>query len=115
MSVYIDAKPSAVYIAMQPHVELVSHLTLYSISRPEEATTWQNMAAIKSNILKRMDTAPTGVRVCCIKLLQRIVQVQTPGVIADPRVGCQLPTIYLGDLEVLTYTQRPEQNETSTS
>jgi hypothetical protein len=44
------------------------------------------MVAIKSNILKRMDTAPIGVRVCCIKLLQRIVQVQTPGVISDPRV-----------------------------
>src|SRR6266516_5340533 len=63
-----------------------SDISLSSISRPEEAATWQNMVAIKSNILKRMDTAPIGVRVCCIKLLQRVVQVQTPGLISDPRV-----------------------------
>ena len=44
------------------------------------------MASIKSNILKRWDTAPVGVRVCCIKFVQKVVQVQTPGVIADPRV-----------------------------
>jgi symplekin len=51
------------------------------------------MAAIKSNILRRMDTAPPGVRICCIKFVQRVIQVETPGLIADPR--------------------RPEQNEIS--
>src|SRR5277367_2982190 len=76
-----------------------SDISLSSISRPEEAATWQNMVAIKSNILKRMDTAPIGVRVCCIKLLQRIVQVQTPGVISDPRVREQLAPICLRTLE----------------
>ena len=40
-----------------------------------------------------MDTGSTSVRVCCAKFVQKVVQVQTPGVIADPR--------------------RPEQNETS--
>lgn len=44
------------------------------------------MSAIKTNILKRMDTSPINVRVCCVKLLQRIIQVQTAGVITDPRV-----------------------------
>ena len=44
------------------------------------------MTAIKSNILKRMDSAPTGVRICAIKFIQKVVQVQTSGVIADPRV-----------------------------
>lgn len=43
------------------------------------------MAAVKTNILKRWDTAPAGVRVCCIKFVQKVVQVQTPAVI-DPRV-----------------------------
>lgn len=43
------------------------------------------MAAIKSNVLKRWDTAPAGVRICCIKFVQKVVQVQTPAVI-DPRV-----------------------------
>jgi len=44
------------------------------------------MSAIKSSILKRMDKEPPGVRVCCIKFIQRVVQVQTPGQVADPRV-----------------------------
>ena len=57
-----------------------------SINNPQDAETWQKMVAIKSNILKRMDTSPAGVKVCCIKFIQRIVQVQTAGIIADPRV-----------------------------
>jgi symplekin len=32
-----------------------------------------------------MDAAPPGVRVCCVKFLQQVVLVQTPGVV-DPRV-----------------------------
>ena len=54
---------------------------------------WTKMTALKTAILRRMDTAPAGVRVCCIKFAARVVQTQTPGVIADPR--------------------RPEQNEVS--
>ena len=42
-----------------------------------------------------MDSAPTGMRICCVKFLQKVVQVQTMGIIADPR--------------------RPEKNETSIS
>jgi hypothetical protein len=33
-----------------------------------------------------MDSAPPGVRVCCVKFLQQVVLVQTPGVV-DPRVS----------------------------
>ena len=44
------------------------------------------MMAIKFNILGRMDSAPIAIRICCIKFLQKLVQVQTPGLIADPRV-----------------------------
>lgn len=47
---------------------------------------WQLMSAIKANILRRMDSAPPGVRVCCVKFLQQVVLVQTPGVV-DPRVN----------------------------
>jgi len=57
-----------------------------SISNPTDAPTWQKMAAIKSNILRRMDNEPAGVRLCCVKFIQSVVQVQTPGQIADPRV-----------------------------
>ncbi|KAF9633714.1 Armadillo-like helical protein [Lasiodiplodia theobromae] len=57
----------------------------YIISSPHDSGNWQKMAQIKSNILRRMDTAPPGVRICCIKFVQRVVQTQTPGLIADPR------------------------------
>lgn len=57
-----------------------------SIANPHDSPTWDKMAAIKSNIIKRWDTASTGVRTCCIKFVQKVVLVQTPGVIADPRV-----------------------------
>ena len=62
--------------------------SLRSISQPEQASTWQTMTAVKSNILKRMDTSPAIVRVCCVKFVQKIIQVQTQGAIADPRVRC---------------------------
>lgn len=47
---------------------------------------WDQITAIKHNILQRMDTAPHPVRVCCIKFVQKVVHTQTPGPIADPRV-----------------------------
>ncbi|KAI7540669.1 hypothetical protein KC331_g9036 [Hortaea werneckii] len=58
-----------------------------------DAESWAKMAAIKSAILRRMDSASAGVRICCVKFVARVVQVQTPGLISDPR--------------------RPEQNEIS--
>lgn len=61
-------------------------MLIYRISNPTDKATWQKMSSIKSSILKRMDTAPAGVRICCIKFVQRVVQVQTSGLIADPRV-----------------------------
>ncbi|KAL8643173.1 MAG: hypothetical protein Q9228_000235 [Teloschistes exilis] len=57
----------------------------YIISNPHDSPTWDRIAAIKSNILRRWDTASSGVRVCCIKFAQRVVQVQTPGIVTDPR------------------------------
>ncbi|KAI9719190.1 MAG: hypothetical protein M1828_006283 [Chrysothrix sp. TS-e1954] len=57
----------------------------YTVCHPEDGATWQNMAAIKSNILKRMDMSPLGIKLCCIKFIQRVVQVQSAGVISDPR------------------------------
>ncbi|EDU50517.1 conserved hypothetical protein [Pyrenophora tritici-repentis Pt-1C-BFP] len=56
----------------------------HTVSDPSDAQKWQLMAGIKSNILRRMDTAAPGVRICCVKFLQQVVLVQTPG-IADPR------------------------------
>ncbi|KAE8351229.1 hypothetical protein BDV28DRAFT_23772 [Aspergillus coremiiformis] len=62
------------------------------INHPEDSAAWENMTAIKDDILRRWDTSPFPVKLCCIKFVQRVVQVQTHG-LTDPR--------------------RPEQNETS--
>lgn len=58
-----------------------------------------------------MDSAAPGVRICCIKFVQRVVQTQTPGLIADPRVRqtSQSPVNAVSNATV----QRPEQNEIS--
>ncbi|KAF2109507.1 hypothetical protein BDV96DRAFT_502484 [Lophiotrema nucula] len=63
------------------------------ISESHDSQNWQLMLQIKSNILRRLDSAPPGIRVCCVKFVQQMVLVQTPGIIADPR--------------------RPDQNEIS--
>ena len=69
------------------------------------------MCEIKQDILRKMDSFPCPVKLCCAKFIQRVVQVQTPGLISDPRVCYTIP----GQLciTVLTSLQRPEQNETS--
>ncbi|KAJ6120302.1 hypothetical protein N7523_004582, partial [Penicillium sp. IBT 18751x] len=63
------------------------------VNHPEDSKSWDTMNVIKQDILRRMDSFLCPVKICCIKFLQRVVQVQTPGLISDPR--------------------RPEQNETS--
>jgi hypothetical protein len=71
-----------------PMIALCEHVLIpacVSVSDPSDAQIWQLMAGIKSNILRRMDAAAPGVRICCVKFLQQVVLVQTPGV-ADPRV-----------------------------
>ena len=84
-----------------------------SITNPSDIPTWNNMAAVKSNILKRWDTAPAGVRICCIKFVQKVVQVQTPAVI-DPRVRDTFLIVFIDkpyDIDMLY--QRPDKNEIS--
>ncbi|KAI9934442.1 hypothetical protein ASPWEDRAFT_43856 [Aspergillus wentii DTO 134E9] len=63
------------------------------INHPGDAEAWERMTAIKQEILRRWDLFPFSVKICCIKFVQRVVQVQTHGLISDPR--------------------RPDQNETS--
>jgi symplekin len=55
------------------------------IHNPNDEATWNRMLAVKSIILRNFDNYPPGVRICCVKFLQCIVQAQTHGVIADPR------------------------------
>ncbi|KAK0872925.1 hypothetical protein LTR87_012184 [Friedmanniomyces endolithicus] len=65
----------------------------HTLSTQDGAEVWAKMAGIKSDILRTMDSALAGVRICGIKFIARVVQVQTSGLISDPR--------------------RPEQNEIS--
>lgn len=72
------------------------------------------MNAVKQEILRKMDSFPCPVKICCVKFLQRVVQVQTPGLIADPRV-CPASPVAPTDPDVhdTKLHQRPDQNETS--
>jgi len=88
-----DEDPSVVKSAVQCAASVYSLVFRHTISNAADSGTWGKMAGIKSSILRRMDSGPAGVRVCCIKFVARVVQVQTPGLIADPR--------------------RPDQNEIS--
>ncbi|KAL2814799.1 hypothetical protein BJX63DRAFT_420665 [Aspergillus granulosus] len=63
------------------------------INQPEDKQSWEHIEAIKQDILRRWDSFSYPVKLCCIKFAQRVVLVQTHGLIADPR--------------------RPEHNETS--
>lgn len=49
------------------------------IFNPNDSHSWKIMAAIKSNILRRMDSAAPGVRICCVKFVQQVILVETPG------------------------------------
>lgn len=88
-------------------------LTRYddSVNHPEDSQSWEKMNTIKHDILRRMDSFPCPVKICCVKFLQRVVQVQTPGLIADPRVSAAIPTLTTQLLLIIS--QRPDQNETS--
>jgi symplekin len=57
-----------------------------------------------------MDSATPGVRICCVKFVQQVVLVQTPGLVADPRVDTTFPS---DNQRFLYLSQRPEQNDIS--
>ncbi|KAF2187032.1 hypothetical protein K469DRAFT_705582 [Zopfia rhizophila CBS 207.26] len=78
--------------AVQAAASIYPLIYRHIISDAHDTQDWQLMAAIKSNILRRMDLAPPGVRICCVKFVQQVVLVETPGIV-DPR--------------------RPEQNDIS--
>ncbi|KAE8150982.1 hypothetical protein BDV25DRAFT_171762 [Aspergillus avenaceus] len=83
------------------------------INHPEDTAAWENMTAIKDEILRRWDSFPFPVKVCCIKFVQRVVQVQTHGV-TDPRVRSRKDPQATQPVDVdVDHFQRPEQNETS--
>ncbi|OJD24700.1 hypothetical protein ACJ73_03930 [Blastomyces percursus] len=90
-----DEDPSVVRGVIQTAASIYPLVFRTIIDNPDESALWEKMTGIKQNILKRWDIASNNIKVCCIKFVQKVVQVQTTGVISDPR--------------------RPERNETSLS
>lgn len=79
-----EEDPAVVKSAVQCAASVYPLVFRYTMNSSNDEA-WHKMAAIKSRILRRMDTAPSGVRICCVKFVAMVVQVQTPGLIADPR------------------------------
>ncbi|KAJ5936375.1 hypothetical protein N7454_005010 [Penicillium verhagenii] len=88
-----ETDPAVLQSLVQTTASLYPIIFRHVVSHPGDSQSWEKMNTIKQDILRRMDSFPCAVKICCIKFLQRVVQVQTPGLIADPR--------------------RPDQNETS--
>jgi hypothetical protein len=66
-----------------------------SLRNPDASSLWERMTSIKHSILSMWDTAPAPVKVCCIKFAQKVVHVQTPGPIADPRVSNAVNLLFI--------------------
>lgn len=80
-----DEDTNVVKSAVQCAASLYEYIFRHTVITPTDSETWAKIASIKSSILRRMDTAAPGVRICCIKFVAAVVQTQTPGLIADPR------------------------------
>ncbi|KAK5087909.1 hypothetical protein LTR05_002124 [Lithohypha guttulata] len=76
---------TVVKTAIQACASIYPYMFRKVIAQPDLSLFWHDMTAIKQNILQRMDVAPMPIRIASIKFLQKVVQVQTPGLIADPR------------------------------
>ncbi|KAI1977768.1 hypothetical protein LOZ53_004874 [Ophidiomyces ophidiicola] len=72
---------SVVQVAASVYPLVFRHI----IDHPTDTALWEGMTAIKHSILKKWDGASPGIKICCIKFAQKVVQAQTQGVIADPR------------------------------
>lgn len=79
-----DEDPTVIKSAVQCAASVFPLVFKHTMNSSNDEA-WLKMATIKSSILRRMDTAPSGVRICCVKFVSMVVQVQTPGLIADPR------------------------------
>lgn len=58
----------------------------HSISNSYHKPAWETMSAIKAKILSVWDGAPTPVKLCCIKFVQRVILAQTASNGSEPKV-----------------------------
>nr|OQO31205.1 hypothetical protein B0A51_01584 [Rachicladosporium sp. CCFEE 5018] len=79
-----EEDPAVVKSAVQCAAS-VYPLVFRHVMNTSDEEMWGTMGAIKSSILRRMDAGPAGVQICCVKFAAIVVQVQTAGLVADPR------------------------------
>lgn len=60
------------------------------INNGYDTVTWDRMVSIKQKVLQVWETAPTTVRICCIKFAQRVVLAQTTTTGAEHRHATSL-------------------------
>lgn len=82
---------------LKVHLDQSQMLIVVSVNHPGDVKSWEIMSAIKQDILRKMDSFQCPVKICCVKFLQRVVQVQTPGLISDPRVRLQVHLAQFSD------------------
>ncbi|KAK5117634.1 hypothetical protein LTR62_005057 [Meristemomyces frigidus] len=80
-----DEDPAVIKSAVQCAASIYPYIFRHTLSHPDTTEVWARMASIKSTILRTMDDSAPGVRICGVKFISRVVLVQTPGLIADPR------------------------------
>ncbi|TAQ83636.1 hypothetical protein B7494_g8040 [Chlorociboria aeruginascens] len=78
---------AVVKCVLQAAASIYPLVVRWIINNPWDGATWACMVAIKMRILRIWDSAPPGIRICCIKFAQRVVLVQTAGPDADPKRG----------------------------
>jgi symplekin len=71
-----DEDPAVVKSAVQCAASIYPLVFRHTMNSSNDEA-WRKLATIKSSILRRMDTAPSGVRICCVKFVAMVVQVQT--------------------------------------
>ncbi|KFY18673.1 hypothetical protein V493_08428 [Pseudogymnoascus sp. VKM F-4281 (FW-2241)] len=83
----VNEDPAVVKSVVQTAASIYPFVLRWIINNPYDKPTWENMAAIKTRILRIWDTAAPGIRICCIKFSQRVVLVQTAPPDGDARHG----------------------------
>ena len=69
------------------HVPWLLTILTHSIQNAYHPPAWEAMSAIKSKILSVWEGAPTPVKICCIKFVQRVILAQTASNGNEPKVN----------------------------
>ncbi|KAI9809008.1 MAG: hypothetical protein M1825_002297 [Sarcosagium campestre] len=71
--------------ALQTFASIYPLIFRHVITNITDTATWEKVTTIKSKILKKWDIASSGVRICCIKFVQKVIEVQSAASVAEGR------------------------------